>query len=87
MDNRNFKKYLQYLLKIPTLNIEMQDGYKYLLTVNARVLDEYCKYGNVANKIVHKLNQNKKIDYVSDWFYKTNYDFQNRTIQVIFKKC
>lgn len=63
-----FDKYLEKILPIPIVDIEVskKDGYKYRVTTYSSVLAE----NGVKNQIIIRLKSNKRIKSFDGWYLK-----------------
>ena len=73
-----FDKYLQKILPIPIVNIEVSktDGYKYRITTYASVLNEY----GVEKLVANRLRGNKRVKSFDGWYMKDNEPFFKQAI-------
>ena len=78
-----FDKYLEKILPIPLVNVEVSktDGYKYRITTYASVLDEY----GIKDRIIMRLKNNKRIKDFDGWFLMADAPYLRQAI-IEFKK-
>lgn len=78
-----FDEYLRKIIPVPLVDIKVsQDGYKYLITTYASVLNEF----GVESRIENRIKINKRIKSINGWWNKDGECFYKQAI-VEFVKC
>ena len=78
-----FDKYLEKILPIPIVDIEVSktDGYKYRVTTYSSIINEY----GTEKRVASRLEKNKRIKSFDGWYMKDKEPFFKQMI-VEFKK-
>lgn len=73
-----FDKYLQKILPIPIVGIEVSktNDYKYRVTTYASVINEY----GVEKQVASRLGKNKRVKSFDGWYMKDNEPFFKQMI-------